>query len=1259
LYLAAGSSLGPLCFESEWHFNFTYKQLINMNNHYHRKTAKALLSGCGFLCATFSGWAQDNEEEVFELSPFTIDASGDEGYYASQTMAGGRLSGSLKDTGAAIQVVTKEFMDDIGATGIEELLQYTTSSEVAGILGNFTGASEGGEGETSTGGARREPDGTSRIRGLAAPDRTRNFFVTDIPFDSYNTERIDINRGANSFLFGLGSPAGLVNNGMAQAQFRDSNEISTRIGSGGKSPTYRGSFAINRVIMEDKLAIRVNGLMDRTQYRQRPTYKDDDRIYTAFTYRPFGNENTVIKGYMERGEIIGNSPDVLLPQDNLSQFLKLPARQNATQRVKDFRNPFGTRHHEGPNNAQWNNANQWPEEEKQAYLDAGYILRDEGGALQYRNIRWGAGAYGFVWDGSNGYDQPAFGYTDQYRGADIERNPNGDEVPNYWSGGPTTGNIRGGTGGNNGGAPQGLYPGNLGEINGTGWLDQGFLDLETFDFSRNNLGWDNDFYTRDFFNYNFSLTQSFWEGKGGFEIAYDYQDLYRNNYTAFNAANSTITFDVNETLLLPADPNYTVTGNYDPLPNPNFGRPVIMTKSGSTTIDEQREAFRFTGFVKYDFEDSLNNDNLAKILGNHQLTILADENIYNENRVNWTQDSYGDPDPALHIGPPNGRFSANNVRNIPNLVYIGPQQLDAFNPGFQLSDFELTPAYYDLRSTLGNTYQKLSWNRGPDSTDESLALDLDVSNGNEQWLTHTYTPTKVPTKNVRLQETTVTSLAANSASKFFDNHLVVNMGYREDTIENWLNTEPRLLGRDEVSDVSPQGWLLEEGNFIKNKESTFGYGGVLYWPKDMIKLPEAFDDITFHYNTSSNFIPATDRVDELRRPVPSPTGESKDWGISFYMWDNKFVARINWYEATLAGATAPTSNNYNQNISGMFNHWGQLNQSIQRLDSDGDRMIDEAWLTDQFNYVPGDTPFTGSTPLVTEVIDGVETVLEEPISYADLVAEEYPYLNEAYAARASVAPFLTDELKEAYNFNLQADGGATTQWAGQITDTQDISAEGMEAEFIINPARSWRIAFNAAQQKTVLTNFAPRLQTILEGFWIPHLEEFGWLDWNAPVEPLNGVTTLENRNDFLLDYFALKGNEGKPNSEQREWRFNLVTNYTFREGKLNGFSFGGAARWQDEYSGGYPIIDDPTSVLRLPDVDNPWVVESDLAIDLSFGYRKKILDNVDWRMQVNLRNVDNWDNSDLEITRFQPDGSPARARYSAPRQIMLTNTFRF
>jgi len=311
-----------------------------MNKKRYQTITQTGLIGCGFLCATFTGWAQDDEEEeVFELSPFAVDASQDEGYYASQTMAGGRLSGSLKDTGAAVQVVTKEFMDYLGATGIEELLQYTTSSEVAGILGNISGADEGGTGETNVGGARRDPDGATRVRGLTAPDRTRNFFVTDIPFDTYNTERIDINRGANSFLFGLASPAGIINNDLARARFRNTNEFRFRIGSGGRNPSYRGEFKLNRVVVEDKLAVHVAGVMDRTEYRQRPTYKNDDRIYTAFSYRPFGNENTVFRGHMETGEILGNAPDVLLPQVNFDTFLRAPARMNTTMMVKNRRNP--------------------------------------------------------------------------------------------------------------------------------------------------------------------------------------------------------------------------------------------------------------------------------------------------------------------------------------------------------------------------------------------------------------------------------------------------------------------------------------------------------------------------------------------------------------------------------------------------------------------------------------------------------------------------------------------------------------------------------------------------------------------------------------------------------------------------------------------------------------------------------------------------------------------------------------------------------
>ncbi len=188
--------------------------------------------------------------------------------------------------------------------------------------------------------------------------------------------------------------------------------------------------------------------------------------------------------------------------------------------------------------------------------------------------------------------------------------------------------------------------------------------------------------------------------------------------------------------------------------------------------------------------------------------------------------------------------------------------------------------------------------------------------------------------------------------------------------------------------------------------------------------------------------------------------------------------------------------------------------------------------------------------------------------------------------------------------------------------------------------------------------------------WAPYLAEFGDLDWGDPTEPPRGDNIRDQTYDRLLDYYAVKGEEGKPTSEQREWRFNFVNNYTFREGKLRGFSVGGAARWQDKASGGFPISwvknDGSGEGVPLgenshiePDVLNPFYTDTDLAIDLIFGYRKKIFGKVDWKMQVNLRNVHNWDNTDVDAIRFQPDGSVARARFAPPRQIFLTNTFRF
>ncbi len=82
---------------------------------YKNKTeGRFLLAATVALSATFT-YAQDtSEDEVFELSPFEIDASQDSGYRATNTLAGSRLNTQLKDVAASISVLTSEFMEDIG-----------------------------------------------------------------------------------------------------------------------------------------------------------------------------------------------------------------------------------------------------------------------------------------------------------------------------------------------------------------------------------------------------------------------------------------------------------------------------------------------------------------------------------------------------------------------------------------------------------------------------------------------------------------------------------------------------------------------------------------------------------------------------------------------------------------------------------------------------------------------------------------------------------------------------------------------------------------------------------------------------------------------------------------------------------------------------------------------------------------------------------------------------------------------------------------
>ena len=96
--------------------------------------------------APAAGQKSDESEETLVLSPFVVDASEDaDGYAAKSTLAGTRVRTDLKDVASAISVVTQQFLQDTGARKSEDLLVYTTNTEVGGVRGNFSGAGGGDE----------------------------------------------------------------------------------------------------------------------------------------------------------------------------------------------------------------------------------------------------------------------------------------------------------------------------------------------------------------------------------------------------------------------------------------------------------------------------------------------------------------------------------------------------------------------------------------------------------------------------------------------------------------------------------------------------------------------------------------------------------------------------------------------------------------------------------------------------------------------------------------------------------------------------------------------------------------------------------------------------------------------------------------------------------------------------------------------------------------------------------------------------------
>jgi outer membrane receptor protein involved in Fe transport len=270
-----------------------------------------------------AGSAAPADDPVIVLSPFTVDVTQDRGYAATSTLAGTRLRTNLEDVGTSITVLTKEFMDDIGGTDSATVLAYATNAEVASVRGNLTAAQGGSFGNNDETLRMLNPSTSTRVRGLVSADNTRNYFRTTVAWDGFNVNRIDMLRGPNSILFGLGSPGGVINASTEAADLRrDRGELGLAIDQFGSA---RGTFKYNKVLVRDQLAVRVAALEDQAEFRQKYTFEDKDRQFITATYRPKQlNRNGMtfdVSVDYEQGKSESNRPRFTPPVDLATPFI--------------------------------------------------------------------------------------------------------------------------------------------------------------------------------------------------------------------------------------------------------------------------------------------------------------------------------------------------------------------------------------------------------------------------------------------------------------------------------------------------------------------------------------------------------------------------------------------------------------------------------------------------------------------------------------------------------------------------------------------------------------------------------------------------------------------------------------------------------------------------------------------------------------------------------------------------------------------------
>jgi len=1221
----------------------------------------------------------DEDAEVYTLSPFEVSSSDDVGYLATQSLAGTRIRTDLKDVGSAISVVTQEFLLDTGATDNSTLLQYTTNAEVAGTRGTYAGL---GNGETLDESANlATPGGAQRVRGLASADNCRDFLVSEIPWDGFNVDRIDIQRGPNSILFGLGSPAGIVNASTKKANFTDANEVTFRLGSYG---SMRATVDINKELIKDTLAIRIAGLWDEEQFKQQEAYENDERIFATLRWEPdlfkSTSAHTTILANYENGKIDANRPRIIPPYDELTGWF----RPQPTDGNWTLENGMG-----------------------KLPVTNGYDAQDE------RESEFPAGDphYGMAIPSADNYQpylsgvgsgQTPFYFIDTGTGA---ANLVTAGYMNYGALNPD-GTLRGFADGMYGGA----YNPAFFKVNGTSqfarnaglplagsgqYRNSVFTDPSVFDFYHHLIdGSGNKYEKEDWDAYNLDISQSFLDNRIAINFVYDKQDYKRHNESLLGGS-PTITMDVMQNLqhfwMYPgADGETSIT-------NENYGRPFIQSTGGTGgSYESERETKRLSLFAELRMEDFTDSEFLVKLFGKHRFNLVGSKDDLFQEKRSWARYANSLDWTSFWNGYEASNVTFNSRQSI-GLLYLGDSIAGMNSPvGANIPSIGSQIEYHDNPVLIFNpvwtagdsvdpgdpwtpTGNLTKWYRTP--TEEETETWTQASNpaNYEGWTFYDLTLDRAngglntdmltnATKSLQKLE----SKAFSWQGYFWNESLVTTFGWREDKVSNYGVMAPRVTSNQSRIDLSADVYTMELAQEPISRESK-SYGAVLHLNKIFENDPLPFN-MSVSYNQSENFQIAGTRRDLYGTVLGNPSGETTDWGVLLSTKDNRFSFRAVKFKTKLT------------NSSSTLDRTWQIGQTIQQglrfrnvylYDLGGytwETRESPSYRNDWMNAYGDEFAVDRENPTDAELAAAQADEDASIRAWNEIQAqmEEWGFF-DAWNFDPTPLQYLTD--RSTYEATLDENGIPSAQYLPPtenvvaygargpdgFTVTEDSVSKGYEFELTANPTDNWRISFNASKTEAIRSNVGG--ETLTQ--WVNYMDSM-FLDANGNMLPAARLPQWGGASNAIYPaiysqfrgaYALMKLSEGTPTPEIRKWRFNIVSNYSFDEGVLEGFSVGGGYRWADKAAIGYPVIEVGPNQYEF-DFQNPAYGPTEDAIDLWVGYEHSLTDKIDWKIQLNVRNVGAGDS--LIPISVQPDGvTPAAYRIAPTQEWFITNTFSF